>query len=99
MQIRLATANLQKIRSDSQEYLVQAHIAARNSSKTQSAFHRRARWIAFRHRARQRFRCWRRCLRQLSMALHVRDVAAERGIAVCEVDAKHIVFEDGVSRR
>src|SRR5947208_3322952 len=33
------------------------------------------------------------------MALHVRDVAAERGVKVCEVDAENIVFEDRVSRR
>ena len=28
------------------------------------------------------------------MALHVRDVAAERGDKACEVDAENIVFED-----
>src|SRR5437763_6244027 len=33
------------------------------------------------------------------MALHVRDVAAERGVNVYEVDAENIVFEDRVSRR
>src|SRR5205809_2438530 len=33
------------------------------------------------------------------MALHVRDVAAERGVKVYEVDAENIVFEDRVSRR
>ena len=33
------------------------------------------------------------------MALHVRDVAAERGVKVYEVDAEDIVFEDCVSRR
>src|SRR4051812_10542312 len=33
------------------------------------------------------------------MALHVRDVAAERGVNVYEVDAENIVFEDCVSRR
>ena len=33
------------------------------------------------------------------MALHVRDVAAERGFKVYEVDAENIVFEDRVSRR
>jgi len=33
------------------------------------------------------------------MALHVRDVAAERGVKAYEVDAENIVFEDRVSRR
>jgi hypothetical protein len=57
---------------------------------------------AFRRRARQRSRRWRSCLRQLSVALHGREVASEqprRGFRYCREDAEHIIFEDGVSRR
>src|SRR4029434_4493281 len=66
---------------------------------TQSAFHRPRTMKAFRHRARQRSRRWRRRLRQLSMALHMREIAVERPVRLYHKDAEHIVFEDRVSLR